>query len=164
METEKLTSKEYFRYNEIIHFAFITILIILGVFFTYALKFGTDHVDPAMNIGFMYVMPVLAVVSLIACKLLFKQRLKECNAEMNFKVKLLLYRSALIQRFAINEGVAFSAVAAYFLTARLEYLAVSALFLIILLSFKPSREKLVEHLDLTPEEKNFVNDPTAEIV
>lgn len=157
-----MTSKDFFSAIQIVHLALMTGVIFPGVlafYFHYSgfeMKGGEE-----MNLGLIYIVPVFTVAGVFASKKVFQQKLKDCIAKPNLKEKLDNYRSALILKFALIEGSSFFALIAYFFTGKLLYLGFAGLLLVVLISYRPSKEKLIIDLELNQIEKQLIYDSNA---
>lgn len=162
MDTYKMTSKEFFRSIQIIHFALMSGVIMLGIFSFYFHYSGLEMEDgKELNSGLIYVVPVFAIAGIVASNLVFKQKLNDCRAKSILKDKMTNYRSALIIKFALIEGCSFFALIAYLLTGNLIYLGFAGLLLIVLITYWPSKEKTIIDLELTHSEQQQIYDPVA---
>ena len=159
MDNYKMTSKEFFKAIQIIHFALMTGVIIFGIIAFYFHYSGLEmEGGKEMDFGLMYVVPVFTLGGILASNLMFKQKLKDCIAKPTLKEKMTNYRSALIIKFAFIEGSSFFAVIAYLLTGKLIYLGFTVLLLIVFIAYRPSKEKTIIDLELNQSEKKLIYD------
>ncbi len=67
MDNYKMTSKDFFKSIQIIHFALMAGLIILGIIAFYFHYIGIEMENgKEMNIGLIYVVPVFTIAGIIA--------------------------------------------------------------------------------------------------
>ena len=162
MDNYRLTSKDFFKTIQIIHFALMTGLIVMGML---AFLFHYNGLEmeggKEMNFGLIYVVPVFAFSGIIASNLVFKHKLKDSVNTPNLKEKLNNYRSALIAKFALIEGNSFFAIIAYLLTGKLLYLGHAGLLLIVLLLYRPTKEKSIIDLELGHSDQQLIYDSNA---
>jgi hypothetical protein len=78
-------------------------------------------------------------------------------------VKLVNYRAALIVKLALLEAPSFFTVIAYLLTGNYIYLGIVLILLIVFLLYTPTKEKLINELELPRDEVEIINNPEAEI-
>uniref|UniRef100_UPI0032163206 hypothetical protein n=1 Tax=uncultured Draconibacterium sp. TaxID=1573823 RepID=UPI0032163206 len=164
MDNYKMTSKDFFKSIQIIHFALMTGLIFFGAI-TFYLNYSGLAIEneTEMNTAFMYVVPIFTISGIFASNFLFKQRLKNCVKQSTLKEKLNEYRSALIIKFAIIEGSSFFVVIAYYLTGQYIYLGFLGLLLIIFVTYRPTKEKAIMDLELSHLDKQLIHDSDATI-
>jgi len=157
-----MTSKEFFKSIQIIHFALVIGVFVLGIFAFYFHYSGLEmEGGEDMNFGLKYVVPIFAIIGVFASNLVFKNKLKDCTRKTGLKEKLNNYRSALIVKFALIEGNSFFALVAYLLTGKLLYLGLAGLLLIVLILYRPTKEKLIFDLELNQLDKHLIYDSNA---
>lgn len=162
MDTPKLTTKDFFKTLQIIHFVLMTGLVIFAMFAFYFHYVGLElEGGKELNFGLIYTVPIFAIAGTLASNLVFKQKLKDCINKTSLKEKLTYYRSALIIKFAIIEGCAFFAIIGYLLTGKLVYLGILGLLLIVFMVYKPTKEKSIVDLELNQAERQLIYDSKA---
>ena len=163
MDSQKITSKDYFKAILVVHIAFIIGLVFFGLIsFLLQLK-GFGSIGQEINTAFIYLVPIIAIGGIIGSKLIFKRKLNDCSNKSNLYEKLTEYRSALIIKFAIIEGATFISIISYLLTGDLILLAIAGLLIIVFLTYRPTKEKLFFDLELSHSEKKLLNNPDTEI-
>ena len=136
----------------VIHNAFTAGLYLFG--FTAVLLKGQRQMSvKSTNDTFMFVVPLLAVVSVIAGHLIFKQLLGNLNNELSLKEKIKGYQSATIIRFALTEFPALFAIVAFMLTRNILFLVIAGLLIVYLRFLKPTKPRTEKDLNLSYEEK-----------
>ncbi len=71
----------------------------------------------------------------------------------NLAEKLVIYRSAVVLRFAIIEGPALFSAVLYFLSGNYIFMVITGCLFVFMLLNRPTDEMIAEHLMLTEEDK-----------
>jgi hypothetical protein len=146
--------KPEIRTFRLIHFAmvigqFFFIAIVLFLVFTSKLEENNND----LNAVFICLVPFLAVVGLISSISTFRIRLRVARSEPVLIEKLTEYRSALIIRYAIIEGVSIFSIVISMVTGKLLYLGIAAILVLYFLALAPTAERVAHDLELTPDDK-----------
>ncbi|RKD85082.1 hypothetical protein [Mangrovibacterium diazotrophicum] len=164
METEKQTTQGYFTAIRIVHLALMGgIVFFSAISYVLQLNGFESSSDEEFNRFLAPVVGVFVIGAAFASQIVFKQRLKECVSKPSLQEKLMLYRAALILKFALIEGPSFMAVVAYLLTGNLLYLGVVGLLLILFLIYRPSKEQTILDLELNMNDRRLLDDPDTRI-
>lgn len=158
---QKISSpKQFFKSVKIIHFAMMTGILFFGIIaFILNYSCGQFIENKELENVLLLVVVVFLLAEVIGSNFIFKYQLKECYKQTALKDKLLCYRSALIVRIAMIEGVSFFVIIAYVLTGNFLFLVFLVLLLFIFLLFMPTLEKTRTDLKLNyDEEKQMYND------
>lgn len=141
---------------------FKTMQIIYGALIMGTLVFSvvvyvtSDNLHFAFDGESMYGMlvPVLAIISLVANTMIFKSTLNSINPQDALGAKITKYQTANIIRGALLEGPALIGAAVTLNTGNY-YFLVFSLFMIAAMIFAfPSKQKFVETVQLSFEEKS----------
>jgi len=159
MDTIKMTSKNYFKGIQIVHFALIIGIVFFGIISIFLQSQGFGTIDQESNNILMITAMVFSVIGIILSKLLFKRKLLNCSNKPTLIEKLDSYRSALTLKFASIEAPSFLVIVIYLITGNMIVIAIAGLLLIIFLTYRPTKEKLITDLELSSEEKDLINNP-----
>lgn len=162
MDAIQQTSREYFRSLQIIYYSLIfsqLIFVFVTLYLNYNQKIELSENDE--NDIFLYIVPAMVVGGLIGSFLLFKNRLEASKREPDLINKMVNYRSALIVRYSFLEGPSLFAIVIYLISYNIFFLALSGFIIIIFLLIKPTKDKAINDLMLSPGEINTLNDPNA---
>jgi hypothetical protein len=130
-------------------FAFIvTMLIESGILPSH----GKDTFTLVMQVAII----VIAAGAIPASFLLFRKRLADINPEEDLGKKIEKYRAALIIRMALCEFTVLFAVIAYFITTNRSFLWMIILLIGNFLLIYPSRDKLIQQLQLNSNEQSLL--------
>lgn len=100
-------------------------------------------------------------IGLIANPFIFRNKLDSIKTNKNLSYKILTYRSALIVRYALIEGLTFFAVVAAFISNNLIFMAYAGFTLLTMAYRRPTREMLIGDLELDSDEIDSINNPDA---
>ena len=104
-----------------------------------------------------FIIPSFLFVSIFLGKFLFKKNISEIKKTETLSKKLGSYQTAFIIQAAIAEGVTILAIIIYGQNVNLLFLAVSLVSLLYYLTLKPSKEKIINDLQLNIEERQSLN-------
>lgn len=150
------TTKAYLTSLSIIHTALIMgQLLFAGVTF-YLNNSGQYMPDKSLNTVFMLVVPGLVIVGIVASNALFSSRIKNIKEKQDFSAKLEAYRSVSIMRWALLEGPSLFAIICYFLTGNNKFLLMAGILIVIFVLKRPSKDKLVQDLELNQAESVLI--------
>jgi hypothetical protein len=90
-----------------------------------------------------------------------KSRLGMIKEKNSLSEKLTDYRSVVIVKLALLEGPAFFAIVSYLLTADPLFLGIAAFMIVLFFINRPGREKLVQDLELSQKDIDFLNNPDS---
>ena len=105
----------------------------------------------AENIFFILV-PALIISARLGGTALYKKKIQEALNTGTVSEKLSLYRAALITRCALLEGSVLFAIITYLLTNKIALLAFAAGGLLLFYMLKPTKEKIINELNISAEE------------
>lgn len=163
MNTSKLTSSEYFKGINIVYYALISgvlIFLLIALFLKYTNNFAIDDIFSINTIKIVFLFFLIA--GIVGSHFIFSNKLKTINQRNNdLLIKTAEYRSVLIIRYALLEGAAFFSIIGYLLTGSNMFIAFTGISIIILTALKPSRERLINDLQLDIAEKEKIYDSNA---
>ncbi|MFV0269197.1 MAG: hypothetical protein ACK5HT_18895 [Draconibacterium sp.] len=164
MNPLKLTTKDYFKSLKIIHFALTLGVLFFTIISTVLMKIGFESLAiDEMNKAFLFAIPFFALAGIFGSNFLFNSRLKVCKRQANLRNKLDEYRSALVIKFALIEGPSFLTVIAYLLSGNFLFLGLILVLLAIMISYRPTKEKAINDLELDYNAWQMVENPDAVI-
>ncbi|HYG18752.1 MAG TPA: hypothetical protein VD816_07480, partial [Ohtaekwangia sp.] len=117
------------------------------------------NVDESLSEIFMYAMALLFAVSLTAAHFAFKKILHKAGSLSDIKSKMTRYTTACIVRSALFEVPGLFAAVIVLVTGNILALAGSLVALLLLLFFRPSRQQVVQDLNLTIQEMLMLESP-----
>lgn len=162
MEARKInTVQEYFQALSILHASLMLgQILIAGIiyFFANAEKEPVSGTQ-ATGQGWVYLVGGLTIVGVLANAQLFNTRIRLLKEGNNLNTKLAGYRSALVTRYAILEFPSLIAIIAYYLTNNLLLLIFTGLIILLFFIYRPTKERLIADLELSPEEQARVSNP-----
>ena len=146
------TPKSYLKVNSIIHLALFMGQLVFGVLVMLEVpQKGIDITNT--NNPFLFVVPVVAIGSLILSTILFKKNLGMAINNPTLKGKLMGYQTALITRFAPMEGASLFGIVSYMQTGNLLFILITGLIMLYFLSLRPTKDKITNDLNLAYEDK-----------
>ena len=105
----------------------------------------------AENIFFILV-PALIISARLGGTAMYKKKIQEALNAGTLTEKLALYRAATITRCALLEGSVLFAIITYLLTNKIALLAFAAGGLLLFYMLKPTKEKIINELNISAEE------------
>ncbi|MDB5158274.1 MAG: hypothetical protein JWR50_2981 [Mucilaginibacter sp.] len=144
------TTQPFIKTISIIHLALIIGQVLFAVV-AFA-KMDSTNINFDKNDVFLFVAPIMAIGGFIASNIVFKQQLVRAKDKMVLKDKLVAYQSALITRFALLEGASLFNIVVFLKTGNLLYLIISGLIIFYFIIIRPTKDKVVEDLELSYQE------------
>ena len=90
-----------------------------------------------------------------------RKKLESAQAQTTLKEKLTDYRAACILKWAPLEGGALISAALFFITGNAFFLGSVTMLIVFFAIQFPSRQRLINDLDLTATEQMILDDPNA---
>lgn len=163
MNKSQLTSKEYFRGLSLVFYVLISgilLFLIIALFINFTNNFAIDDKSFFYLISLLFL--VFLTIGIVGSQILFSNKLKKINArKSDLLSKTAEYRSNIITRYAFIEGPAFFSIVGYLLTGSNSFIMFVGVTIIILFMLRPSKEKLINDLQLDNLEKEMIYDPNA---
>ncbi len=113
---------------------------------------GSTAIVIDTNDTYLFVEIIMVIGCFIASTILFKRQLVEAIQQGDVSSKLTRYQTALIIRCALLEGASLFGIVNYMISGNLLYLIISGLIILYFLSFRPTKEKIKEDLQLSYDE------------
>lgn len=144
----ELTPEGLQRTLSIVHRALLLGLLMFSLVVSYMLKDVWHFSYNDFSDVFLLVIPILAVVSTFLGSWLYTKKLNKARNSTVERDALKLYCEGHLMRAALCHGVALFALLAFLLTQNAVHLVIAAIMTLLLLSFRPSREKMERELEL----------------
>ncbi|MDG1175986.1 MAG: hypothetical protein P8N07_09350 [Flavobacteriales bacterium] len=145
------TPKQYLRSMQLVHIALLVGMIVFaGV--TYYMNPSTE-VNFSESGAFLFVVPIVILLGILIGNFIFKKLINRTFKQNSLKTKLDNYLSALIIKFAFIEGPSLLALVAYLLSGNLVYLLFAVALMIYFFTLKPSKQSIINTLNLTGDLK-----------
>lgn len=104
---------------------------------------------------FLILVPVVTIGGIVGGFSLFNLKLKEANAAVSIDNKLTCYVTAVIMRLALLEMASLIATVAFLISGAIYFLVVPIIITIVMYSFFPNKNRVVQDLQLTLKEEEF---------
>lgn len=160
MNTNKQTSREYFKSLKIIYYALIAGQLFFAstsLYLQLSGNFDTEVKD--IRDVFLYVVPLFVIAGIFGSNYIFKIKIKAAKNKPNLMEKMFDYRGALIVRYALLEGPSFFCIVVYLMTGDIVFMGMFVLIIIIFLTINPSRHKAAKNLELNINDEQLINEP-----
>ncbi len=161
-KTKTLTPKAYLNTLIFIHAALL-IGVLLFTIFIYATGEGFLIDFTKDNNVFVYLVPTIAMLSYFISNYVFGKQLKDLTKLNSLKSKLMLYLQACVVRYAFIEGAAILSTIAFRLNNHIFYLVISLLLILYLFKLRPSKDKVINELQLKLKDQQFFHQENGEI-
>ncbi|RAJ07043.1 hypothetical protein [Arenibacter echinorum] len=156
------TPKAYLNTLKFIHAALL-IGVLLFTTFIYATGEGFLIDFTKDNNVFVYLVPTIAMLSYFISNYVFGKQLKDLTKLNSLKSKLMLYLQACVVRYAFIEGAAILSTIAYRLNNHIFYLVISLLLILYLFKLRPTKNKVINDLELKLKDQHFFQKENEEI-
>ena len=164
MDSNKLTSRNYFKALSILNLALVSGTVLFGLLIS-VLILTTKASDNSIEFSgiFNYMVPAFVVIGIIGGNNLFKKTLNQSrenlDLDLNLNSKMTNYRSALIMKYALLEGPALFAIIAAFVSHQIGLMAYAGLLVLLLLYSRPNAKTTIAVLKLDQQESLIIEDP-----
>ncbi|MDJ1472497.1 hypothetical protein [Xanthocytophaga flava] len=159
-----MTSKQYFLTQSIIHLALMMGQILFAIVTFYISQTSLSSGNEELKQTFTYLVPLVALIGIAAAFLLFNILLKKAREKSSLSEKISAYGTAMIVRYALLEAPSLLSIIAFFLTGDYTFLSVFGIVIILFIFLRPSKDKLIQELELDPNEEILINTPDAVIM
>lgn len=106
----------------------------------------------------VWLVPAFAVLAVLMGWQVFRFRIKALQQQHDLTVRLQGYRAALLLRFAIMEGAGLLAIIIFYLSGSYIFLAVAAFIIVAFILNRPSKAKVIQHLNMQYDEQMKFDD------
>jgi len=164
MEINHNSTKEYFKLISIIHMALVFAVILLGSIVC-LLIVDFRHADTQSTLAnlFVYLVPGLIMAGIIASNVIFRIKLNALLNNEDLKIKMEVYRSASIIRYAFIQVPALFALMVIFMTSDINYLVYAGLMILLLIIKRPTLKLAISELRLDQKEVALLEHPDSKI-
>lgn len=168
MDSNKLTSRNYFKALSILNLALVSGGVLSGLLIS-ILILTTNASENSKGFSgiFNYMVPAFVVIGIIGGNNLFKKTLNQSgenlDLDLNLSSKMTNYRSALIMKYALLEGPALFAIIAAFVSHQIGLMAYAGLLVLLLLYSRPTVKSTIADLKLDQQESSIIEDPEGVI-
>ncbi len=152
----------FFRALQILFFALLAGQVIICLVFLYLLQSGSP--TPTFEIGSW--LPGITVISLLLLGIALFIRKKSTDwakEKTTLKEKLGGYRGAQVSGWAITEAATFLNGVFFYLSGKIEFLYIAGTVIAFFFTQIPTKNKLINELDLDFNDQNLLNDPNADV-
>lgn len=159
---KSITSQAYFRALMILHASLmIGQVMMAGILYFFNQNQNSVAEVAATGQLWVYIAGGITIIGVLASALFFSNRLAAVRELPNLSQKLAIYRKVLITRYVTLEAPALFALIAYFQTNNLLLFIFPGLVLLLLLQNRPTKEKTISDLELSPSEASLLRNPEA---
>jgi len=152
-QNQNLSPKAMFKNLSIIHGALIAGQVMFAIVASTIAK--NKHFDLNLSAdSLLMVAPILAVGCFIMSSFLFKQQLQIAANKSDLKSKITGYQTASIVRMAPLEGASLFNIVVFLLSGNYFTLIISILIVLYFLSFRPTKDRVTDSLNLSYEEQS----------
>ena len=153
MTTERISSANEFKGNYIIYYALAVGQVLIALVISYLIIDSEKIFSWDMSNPFHLVAPVLMLSAISMSSLLFTNKMEEAKNIKGLSGKLEHYRSSIILRSALLEGVNLVCVIFFFLEQNYFFLFLFFIGFCVFLLVRPSEDNFKEKYRLTKEER-----------
>lgn len=153
---------QYFRSLQILFFALLAgqILVTITLFTVYEPSTSGEFSDEET---LRFIFPLLVIMLAGLAFFLYRKKLESARAQPTLKEKLMDYRVAGVLKWAPIESATLISVVLFFISGKQYYLYAAIAIIAIFATQFPSRQRLVNELDLSASEQMTLDDPNAEV-
>ncbi len=156
------TSGDYFRAFNILFLALLVGQIVFAIIIFAVTNITTGKAMPQQEAQvFIYVVAALMFICIAANWSIFKKKIEAIKQEPELPAQLNAYRALYIMRFALAEGPTLFAIIAVFVTHNPLIWLFVVIGIMVGISLKPSKERLIKELQLGSDDTDKLNDPDA---
>ena len=159
---QPITSKQYFlTLNLTYYLQAFSVLLFSGVV-AFLITQRKDEAE-ADTQAWTYIVPTLTIVSMVIAYFVFRMMVDKIKPTQSLREKMPSYGRAILVRSALLELPGFLAAIAAYLTAHAYFLGASIMIFLIFLILRPSRNTIASDLNLSPKERDQLDDDDAVI-
>ncbi len=161
MSMNKMKSKDFLNTIGTLHLSMTFGIVIASlVAYYFSLQDINLEIIPEESMQIVQWLLVLVTIAFIAVSQYLKSTgLASINRETDLAHKLPKYQSVMLKKLAILEGIALLLVIMYFLSSNTFFLVLASVMVISMLVDYPSKNKIIQELQLDDEESAKINDP-----
>jgi len=158
VEPTQNTTNNFVKKMRIVFFAMIAGQVLFAAISLY-LHFNADPLMGPNRILdlFIYVAPVLIVASYFLGNILFNVMKEKGKSSKNSLHRQNTFRAAYLVRFAFIEGASLFTILLFLLTNNFIFLGMTGVCFLLCIRLIPNNKKVIDELELTPEEFKSLN-------
>lgn len=161
MNVKQQSSKSYFFTMNMVFFVILISQIIFGFIVLLLLSKKTIEVNQELTDLFMIVLSAIYVLIIITGFIVSKKKLKQAKEQPNLPQKLGRYQSVAIIRWAMLEGLTLLAGVFSLVAGNLLFLIYACVSVLLLISFRPTRNRVSRDLELDRSSQDLLDDRDA---
>ena len=160
-ENTRLTQsfESFFKTLQRLHLFLIVGVVLFLSITIYLVESGGFGEDEEMNNVFQYVVPILAMICIVASRSMFIKRKESLQSAKTLHDKTEGYQAALIVKWALIEGATMFAIIAFMLTSNYAFATIAFIMLLYLFLQRPNMESALEDLNLSRADFDKVSNP-----
>ncbi len=170
MENTTITSGAYMKQLKMIHRIMVIAIVLFSLIVVVVLKMTKVDVvvekSEDFNLYAKFIIPIVAIGSLLAGSYIFKKNIDRINREVGLKLseRLNQYRAASLIRWSSIESPMILSTIIYLMTGKYFYLIVLFVFFVLFILYTPHEEKVKMHLNLNEADAAIMDEYYAEVV
>src|SRR5690606_1016406 len=147
-----MTPKTFLKTLSVLHLIIFAGILLLASYIFSLDNNATLNVFPKNDI-FFYIVPALALLCFIGSNFIFKTYLNSITTNNTLKGKLSGYQSASLIKYALIEAPAFLAIIMFMNEGNLYYMIIAGVLIAYFFMLRPSKEKIINDLNLNMEHR-----------
>lgn len=159
MTSGKLTSRQYFRSLNLVHFGLLAGQVVFAAAVLIVHSGLPSRPDDYLTKILLILVSAVVINGFVTGNILYNRQLKRIRTTGDLIAKMTNFRGAMIVRLALLEGASLFAVVASLITGELLFLTMTGLIIAYFLTLKPSPGRVISDLDLDETERRKVEDP-----
>lgn len=153
---KRMTPKNYLRTLSILHYIIFAGILLLASYIYSLNSNATLDLSPENDI-FFYVVPAISILGFIGSNIIFKTYLNSLSINNSLKSKLTGYQSASLIKYALIEAPAFLSIIMFMDEGNLYYMIIAGVLIAYFFMLRPSKEKIINNLNLNNEHRAQFN-------
>lgn len=138
-------------------FTIVTIFIVMSFI---PLNFTDTEIDPLIPSLILF---LFIFTSLFGAEYIFRKKIAQAKQYTTMQKKASSYTVALILRLALFEAPAMASIFAALFLGVIWYVAIAAIFPLLMLVYFPSKERIISQLELEGEEAELIRNPSSNV-
>ena len=140
----------------VIHFSLMAGMLLFFVIVIVVIQNTVMNLNEELDKIFTIIVPVYGLIAMFIARLLFNFIISNYSTGTNLEDKIVKYRSAKMVSWAILESGCILSLVATMLTSNYLYIAVFIFLLGYFYMLRPSRQSLINDLQLNSQEKDLI--------
>ncbi|EJL71115.1 hypothetical protein [Chryseobacterium populi] len=151
MKAQRQTPAYFFKVLPFIFLAFLGGMVTMGTMI-YVMSPVTD-VNFDLKNPFLAIMLIVMIGGIFGSNLMYNSLKNKIEIQDSTESKVTKIQRAIIMRFAFVEGPALLGIVFYLKEVNLVFLMLSAMMVLYFLTLRPSKEKILNDMNLTSDER-----------